>query len=93
MKRGFVIVSNNWTEQGNFRPGPSDSHGTVLVDSEGRDVLGYGSQYLNSTMDRLYTHLAVIGDYVASCITLVSPSRVPAGKAYHVSMCLSLILV
>ena len=40
---------------------------------------------VNDTKDLISTHLAVIGDYVASCITLVSPNRVPAGNEYHVS--------
>ena len=39
----------------------------------------------DDTKDRISTHLAVIGDYVASCITLVSPNKVPAGNEYHVS--------
>ena len=39
----------------------------------------------NSTEDMLSTHIAVIGDYVASCITFSYPNRVPAGNKYHVT--------
>ena len=41
----------------------------------------------NLTEDMLYTtHIAVIGDYVASCITFSKPNRVPAGNKYHVPL-------
>ena len=39
----------------------------------------------NFTDDVLFTHLAVIGDYVALCLTFLSPNGVPAGNDYHVS--------
>ena len=39
----------------------------------------------NLTEDILSTHIAVIGDYVASCITFSYPNRVPAGNKYHVA--------
>ena len=39
----------------------------------------------NLTKGVLFTHLAVIGDYVASCITFTSPNTVPAGNKYHVT--------
>ena len=40
----------------------------------------------NLTKDMLSTHIAVIGDYVASCITFSYPNRVPAGNKYHVPL-------
>ena len=38
----------------------------------------------NLTEDMLSTHIAIIGDFVASCITFSYPNRVPAGNKYHV---------
>ena len=84
MNGGFAYVSTNpasWTKRA-----ISYDNGTVMKDTDGRYMLKHGNQYLNSSKDRLYSHLAVIEDYVASCITFTSPSRVPAGKHHHVSM-------
>ena len=81
MRKGHVIVSTNWTNMFEFE---LNDQGTILLDNEGRDMLSFGSHNLNSSKDRLYTHLAVIGDYEASCLTFISPSRVPAGNEYHV---------
>ena len=84
MGKGFVIRTTNWPEKGNYRV-LTDSQGKPIMDEKGRRKLGFGSQYLNSTKDRLYSHIAVIGNYVASCITFISPSKVPAGKMHNVS--------
>ena len=86
MRKGHVIVSTNWTKHEQIRFELNDQ-GTILLDNEGRDMLGFGSHYLNSSKDRLYTHLAVIGDYEASCLTFISPSRVLAGNENHVCHC------
>ena len=83
---GFVIVSTNptnWATKGVM----SYDNGTAMRDNDGRYMLKNGSRYLDSSKDRIYySHLAVIEDYLASCITFISPSRVPAGKHHHVCM-------
>ena len=86
MYEGFVIVSTNPTSWTGRKLVMFSDKETVMKDSDGRPMLSYGNHYLNSSKDRLYYHLAVIEDYVASCFTFTSPSRVPAGKHHHVSM-------
>ena len=43
------------------------------------------SQINTISHDLMHTHLAVIGDYMASCITFAPPDRVPAGDEHHVN--------
>ena len=42
------------------------------------------SESSNFSTELVFTHLAVIAEYMASCITFRSPNRVPAGNNYHV---------
>ena len=89
MNGGLVIVSKNpasWTKGVKYPGVMYYDNRTAMRDSDGRYMLSYGNRYLDSSKDRLYSHLAVIEDYVASCITFISPSRVPAGKHHHVCM-------
>ena len=89
MNGGSVIVSTNpasWIHRVKYPGVMYYDNRTAMRDSDGRYMLSYGNQYLDSSKDRVYSHLAVIEDYVASCITFISPSRVPAGKHHHVSM-------